>query len=342
MTSLPLRKPLSALVHLALGAGLAVTLAACGDDDKKGGDTQSVAKVGSTELTVHQINFALQQRGNIPADQIERASRDTLERLIDQELAAQAAQKDGLDRDQQVIQAIDAARRDILARAYAQKVEREAQGQAAPTADAVQKFYDDNPLLFSDRHYYSVEQVVLDGKDAARHADELLATRRTPQAFADALIAEGGHPVVQKASYPAEALPLEQLRHMSELVGGKPVVQPRPGGAAVLFVLGSTPAPVSLDQARPSIERYLVGERSRRALADGAKALRAATPVTYLGKFAAPAAVPAAETPAADGGMAGAPAAAAAPTGASPAGTTDDGSPSASNPAFRKGLDGLK
>ncbi len=315
MPSFPFR-----LAGLALVTGLA--LAACGGDHKPS-DTQTAVKVGSAELTVHQLNYLLQQRNGVPADQAERAGRELLERLIDQELAAQAAVKDGLDRDPRTVQALDAARREVLARAYGSKVERDAIAAGKPKPEEIERFYNDNPLLFSNRQLYAIEQVGFDGADASSRADSLLRSRRSPQAFRDALTAAGVRPVVQNVTIPAENLPLDQLKRFSELASGDSIIVARPGGATVLFLLGSTPAAVGLVQARPAIERYLQADQARRAVADATKALRAATPVTYVGKFAQPLAAPAA------GGNPG-------------AGSAAAGAPAVDPAALRKGLDALK
>ncbi len=66
----------------------AFVLAGCGD--KKGKmASQTAVKVNKEEITVHQINFVLQQQRGLKPEQAEAASKQILERLIDQELALQ-------------------------------------------------------------------------------------------------------------------------------------------------------------------------------------------------------------------------------------------------------------
>src|SRR5687768_423516 len=103
-------------IVLTLAAGGAL-LVGCGDKKDKTA-SQTAAKVNKDEVTVHQINFVLQQQRNLRPEQADAASRQILERLIDQQLALQKGDDLKVDRDPRVVQQLEAARREILARAY--------------------------------------------------------------------------------------------------------------------------------------------------------------------------------------------------------------------------------
>ena len=104
------------------------------------------------EITVHQINFVLAQQRALAPEQAASASRQVLERLIDQELALQKAADQKIDRDPRVVQQLEAARREIIARAYLEKI---AAGAPKPTPQEIKAYYDAHPALFSDRRVYS-------------------------------------------------------------------------------------------------------------------------------------------------------------------------------------------
>ena len=53
-----------------------------------------------------------------------------------------------LDRDPRVVQQLEAVRREVLARAYVEKV---GEAAAKPTPEEIKKYYDEKPALFSDR-----------------------------------------------------------------------------------------------------------------------------------------------------------------------------------------------
>ena len=71
---------------------VAAVLAGCGDKKKEKPASQTAAKVNKEEITVHQINFVLQQQRGLAPEQAASASKQVLERLIDQELSMQKAQ----------------------------------------------------------------------------------------------------------------------------------------------------------------------------------------------------------------------------------------------------------
>lgn len=149
------RRGFGLLGATVLAAAL-LALAGCGP--RGGTATQTAAKVGKGEITVHQINFILQQQRGLRPEQADAASRQVLDRLIDQELAVQKADALDLDRDPRVLQSLEAARREVLARAYADKV---AEGAAKPTAEEIARYYADKPELFSQRRIYSLQELTV-------------------------------------------------------------------------------------------------------------------------------------------------------------------------------------
>ena len=140
------RKFALSIVSISLILGLA----ACGGKDEKKAATQVAAKVNSEEISVHQINFVLARTpgaGNVKPEQAPAVRREILNKLIDQQLAVEQALAKKLDRSPDVIMAIDAARRDILARAYIEQLNA---GRSKPTNDEAKAYFVEHPQLFAD------------------------------------------------------------------------------------------------------------------------------------------------------------------------------------------------
>ncbi len=284
----------SKLATAAAVAGM-LLLTACGGKDKVA--SQTAARVNKEEITVHQINFVLQQQRNLRPEQAEGASKQILERLIDQELAVQKADEHKLDRDPRVVQQMEAARREILARAYFEKV---GDAAAKPTPEEIRKYYEDKPALFKDRRIYSIQEIAIEAKpEQLPEMREKLAAAKNINEFLEFLKGAGYRFAGNQAVRAAEQLPLNSLDAFARMKDGQAALVPAANGVQVVVLAGSRSQPVSEEQARPAIETYLLNERKRKLIEDDRKALRGAAKVEYVGKFAdgagaAPTAEPAA------------------------------------------------
>lgn len=265
----------------------AALLAGCGEKKEKAA-TQTAAKVNKDEITVHQINFVLQQQRNLRPEQADAASRQILERLVDQQLALQKVEDLKIDRDPRVVQQLEAARREILARAYLEKV-----GEAAlkPTPEEIKQYYDEKPALFRERRVYSIQEISIEAKpEQVNELRDQLSGAKNINDFIEYLKAKEFRFTGNQAVRAAEQLPLNSLDAFARMKDGQAMLVPTPTGVQVVLVAGSRSQPVSEEQARPAIEQYLLNDRKRKLVEDDVKAMRAAAKVEYLGKFAEPAA----------------------------------------------------
>jgi EpsD family peptidyl-prolyl cis-trans isomerase len=292
----------------------AALLVGCGEKKEKTA-SQTAAKVNKEEITVHQINFVLQQQRNLRPEQADAASKQILERLIDQELALQKADELKVDRDPRVVQQLEAAKREIVARAYLEKV-----GEAAtkPTPDEIKKYYDDKPALFSQRRIYSIQEITIEAKpDQVPLLRERLSASKNINEFVEFLKSNEFRFSGNQAVRAAEQLPLASLDTFAKMTDGQAVLVPAANGVQVVVLAGSRSQPVTEDQARPAIEQFILNERKRKLIEDDVKAMRAAAKIQYVGKFGEGAAsAPAGAAP--EGAAAPAPGKA-APTTAAPA-----------------------
>ena len=280
---------------IALTAAV-VLLAGCGDKKDKSA-SQTAAKVNKSEITVHQINFVLQQQRGLKPEQADAATKQILERLIDQELALQKADDQKLDRDPRVVQQLEAAKREIIARAYLEKV---GEGAAKPTPEEIKKYYDEKPALFKARRIYSIQEISIEAKpeQVTLLRDKLAATKNINE-FVEFLKANDYKFAGNQAVRAAEQLPMQGLEAFAKMQDGQAILNQGPNGVQVVVLAGSRSQPVAEEQARPAIEQYLLNERKRKLVEEDVKAMRAAAKIEYVGKFGvAPAGAAGAAAPA--------------------------------------------
>ena len=286
MQSLKSRCSTRGLMRLTVVAAVstAFLLAGCGDKKKDKLASQTAVKVNKEEITVHQINFVLQQQRGLKPEQADAASKQMLERLIDQELAIQKAEELKLDRDPRVMQQLEAAKREIVARAYLDKA-----GEAAskPTAQEIAKYYEANPALFKERRIYSLQEIAIEAKpEQVPQLRTQLANAKSINDFVEYLKANDFRFSANQAVRAAEQLPLASLGTFAAMKDGQTILSPAPTGAQVIVLAGSRAQPVTLEQATPAIEQFLLNERKREILAKDMKAMREAAKIEYVGKFA--------------------------------------------------------
>jgi len=216
---------------------LTAALAGCGDKGKEKQASQTAAKVNKEEITVHQINLALSQQRAAASAQGASAAGIVLERLIDQELALQKASDQKLDRDPRVMQQIDAARREIISRAYVEKI---GEGAPKPTPAEIQGYYEQHPALFANRRVYSLQELDIEAAptqfDALRAA---LTAAKTFPAFVDYLKANNIKFQGSEGVRAAEQLPLASVEQFAALKDGQAVFVARPNGARVIHLVSS-------------------------------------------------------------------------------------------------------
>lgn len=279
------------------------TLGACNDDKKAA--TQVAAKVNGAELTVSQVNGVLAHVKGITAENADAAKREILDKLIDQQLAVEQALGKKLDRNPNVMQAIEASKREILARAYLEQV---AAAQPRPTADEAKKFYADHPALFADRKLYNLQELAIaaDGGQADE-VKQWVASGKSITDIAAALKARNIQFRANAGPSAAEQLPLELLPKFQALKDGETAVMQGPKALLVVHLLESKSQPVDQATAMPRIEQFISNQRNTEAIANEMKTLRDKATIEKLGEFAA-----------------AAPTAAGASTASAPTGTTTE------------------
>ena len=274
------------LARLGIAAAATFTLAltGCSDPKKDKAASQTAARVNQEEVTVHQINQLLQQQRGLKPEQLDTASRQILELLVDQELAVQRTRELKIDQDPRVMLQVDAAKREVLARAYAEKT---GEAAAKPSADEVKKYFDTQPSLFKNRRVYNLQELTIQATPAQVTAlREQLQRNKSANDLVQYLKANDLRFSADQGVRPAEQLPANVLESVTTMSDGQMVLLPSPAGARVLLLAGSRSEPFDEARAGPAIEQFLLVEARRKLVETDVKALRAGAKIEYVGKFA--------------------------------------------------------
>jgi EpsD family peptidyl-prolyl cis-trans isomerase len=257
-------------------------MAGCLENDDPAPPTQVAAKVNSQEITVHQINFVLSQRHNVTDAESSKVKGEILEQLIDQHLAKQKAVENELDRSPVVLQAIEAAKSEILARAY---IERLASSVPMPAEWEIEKYYSEHPELFAERRIFDLEELLVEGPVGDELRTQLSKSKSLHEA-AESLQSLGIKYVARRGVQPAEQIPLVNLPKLRSMKEGElAVLEGGDGHFQIIKLLSSEQDPVPQATAAPRIQRFLVNQRSKEYVAKQMRKAREEARIEYLGEF---------------------------------------------------------
>lgn len=258
------------VILVSIWAAAVVLLCSCGKPDVRKTSGPLAVPAGGGGAVRHQVDGVNGRTGRTDAKQVtakqatakEATAKEAAmpgvpvrERGVDQELLEQAALEVELDRESQVAQAIERARRQILAQAY---IERAMISTPPASPQEIRKFYAENPALFTQRRSYRiVELMVAMPEGQFGTLQDVVAGAKNLASVARWLESRKLSFETATRSADAEHIPANTLRRLFEMRDGQIVVFKTSYGASVLRLEESVEAPLSEKQAAPAIARYL-------------------------------------------------------------------------------------
>jgi EpsD family peptidyl-prolyl cis-trans isomerase len=268
-----------------IALALASTLTSCKSHEEPSVDM--AAKVDSFVITNQQVSntlAALSQPLNDEATPSQR--RKALDDLINQQLAVSKAEDQRLDREPDVMQAIEEARRVVLARAY---LEKAAANHAKPTDAEVHQYYVAHPELFAERRIYTLNELTVgEYPDIADRLSTLALSGVAYPQMVQWLRTQNIPFTAQATARPAEALPLQYLPRLAQLQSGRMLVMSDDAGVHAAQVVSTELAPVAEQQAAPSIRRFLSNQDTKQAVEAEIMRLRSKAKIVYAREAATP------------------------------------------------------
>lgn len=219
-------------------------------------DNVAVA-VNGDEITAHQINFEMAHERMSRNSHSHKSRTDVVEALIDGQLLLQQALDAELDREPEVLRAMERAKKMVLVQAYHDRLGSTAR---QPTAKEVSLFYTAHPELFSQRRVYNYYEIHVGSEVDTNSIVELAQTAQSINQVADQLAARNIPNQYRVAIEGAEQVPMALLPKLVKSKPGDIVVAELPGGTVIIELIAFNDVPVSVEKAKPYIERYLTNQ----------------------------------------------------------------------------------
>lgn len=296
------------------GAALTLSAAVLGlsgcshsDGDNKPG--QALVRVNGEEVTVYQLNEELRQVNSADADP-QKQRKQLVDALVDRQLLVEEAQKQKLDRDPNVMEAIERARAQILAQAY---LKTKVADMQKPDQGEIDAYYAAHPEFFAQRKLFEVRQFVVASKDFSNDLKGVMDNAKSLDDVAAWLDAHKIDYAKSQAMRTSPELPAQILGKMQGPDKTALFLLRNDSKALLMSVTSVKEMPVAEDAATPEITQFLANKRGQDAADAELKRLHSIAKIEYLNPDVAG---PVEEKPAAAGNTVAAPTATSATTAA--------------------------
>jgi peptidyl-prolyl cis-trans isomerase C len=261
---------------VVLVLGTALGLSACGNKEKKAG--QTLVRVNGAEITVLQLNDELKRAGVKPEQQ-EIASKQLLEALIDRQLVLAEAMRNEIDRSSEVVQAIERAKAQIITQAYMRSIDSKI---AKPSVSEISDYYQKHPEYFSERKQFDVQQLVMATKDFSADFRSVVDSAKSIDAVAAWLDGHQVRYVRGQLSRSTTDLPENMVAKLKDMQKGQIFIVNEGESSMINQISNIRISPISAKIAEPQIAQYLANKKIQEMAKAEITHLRDAAKIEYV------------------------------------------------------------
>lgn len=273
----------SARFWLAFGmTAMPFMVAGCGNKDAA--TAQLVAKVDGQDIEITRMKSVLANAKGVSPENISDTKLEILNGLVEQQLAINLAIANKLDRKPEVLNAIEASRREILARAALDQIADEL---PAVSDDEVKKYYAENPALFSGRRLFTLQEIVL------KKSPSDLAAIRAQVASAKSMEDVSAWLRDRKMEFSstisikaAEQIAPAVLLKLQTFKDGQIGLIESPDAYTITHLMASYAQPIGIVKGMPAAAVFLRNLRAAEAVKQARIDMRAKAKLEYFGEFA--------------------------------------------------------
>lgn len=247
----------------------AAIISGCGDDTSTPKDqSQVIAKVNGKEITIMQLNQLLASQPKVD----EKIKKQLLDKLIDQELLVQKSEELKLDRNPEILQNIEYAKRQVLAQAAASKLIGE---NSEPSSSDIKNYYTTNAAMFENRSLFDLDVFVINQSDASKLVNPELQNSTSSIITAQILEKLGVSYKQNHAKRYSEQLPEAIVKQLNQIKEGDMIKTSGENNEVVLMQLKSRlPLPVSESDAEQTIRQILINKNLQEKMQEKMSVIR--------------------------------------------------------------------
>jgi len=273
-------RPVRALALLAT----ALTLPACGNFSHGTDASAVVARVNGTAITADQVKQAMPPLSATASDADRKAaSKAVLDALIQQEMLAQKAKEAKLDREPEVMLAMESAKRAVLADQWL----KHSVGDApAPSDQDIKDYIANHPEMFSQRKQYNFRVAAVQGNAAdIAKIQEDTAKSHNFDASLQYLRDHQMKYAVSEQSRTGDQFPSDVLRKINDLKEGGEIAFPNGDHLEIAQLVSVKPAPVAVQGADPRVANLLTSQATNQRAQSALKMLAGSAKIELMGDF---------------------------------------------------------
>lgn len=260
----------------------AVAIVASGCQRKAEG--QTVAVVNGDEITVPDLNFALDQ-AKVPESADKKAARNqVLQQLVDRQLLVQQARKEGIDKTPEYLNREREGEQQLL---LAMLADRRLKTAQLPSETEINNYIATHPGLFANRELWTMNQILYSTPTDAGIKAEITAAKTLDQLIG--VLKKHNIAYQQQTNrLDTAAIPADLFTKLSGLPAGEPFTIPIGDRTIASAITGREPHPIIGDQAKPVAVAAMRKAQTAKSLEGLLKSLRSSAKIEYQPGYSAP------------------------------------------------------
>ncbi len=257
---------------------LGIILSGC----QRKAEGQTVAVVNGKEITIPELNFALNEVKIPEALDKNSARSQVLQKMIDRRLLADQARNEGIDKTPEFLNRQRQMNEDLLISMLAARRLNTAQ---LPSDREVETYIASNPQAFANRETWQLDQLLYPTPtDPSIKAD--IAKTKTLDELATVLQQHNVQSSRQKNRLDTAVIPPAIYSKITALPPGEPFAFPVGNRTIASSIVGREPHPLTGDEAKPIAVQAMRKAQTQKSLEGLLKSLRSTAKIEYQPGFA--------------------------------------------------------